>query len=306
MAIECVKITKKYPGTTSKSLDNVSVSIPTKGIFSLIGRNGAGKTTLTRILGTQLMPSSGHATINGLDIIDDAKELREIIAVIPQDGRPVPWVTPAQMIMTYLMWRGYGIREAKARAVSVIKDIGIYKEKDMHIGKLSGGTKRKVLVGCVLASEAEIVFMDEPTTGLDLISRTSFWETLGKLKKDRFFLLTTHYLEEAESLADGIGILDNGKLLVSGSMDQIRKRIRYRYMVTLGKDAKVPAFKGKIIRTSNSTKIMTSEEGAKRVASEMIRRHAEFSMSPISLNEIFYSFVKEDIETGKSDDYEKE
>ena len=306
MTIECVKLTKKYPGTTSKSLDNVSVSIPTKGIFSLIGRNGAGKTTLTRILGTQLMPSSGHATINGLDIIDDAKELREIIAVIPQDGRPVPWVTPAQMIMTYLMWRGYGIREAKARAVSVIKDIGIYKEKDKHIGKLSGGTKRKVLVGCVLASEAEIVFMDEPTTGLDLISRTSFWETLGKLKKDRFFLLTTHYLEEAESLADGIGILDNGKLLVSGSMDQIRKRIRYRYMVTLGKDAKVPYVKGRIIRTSNSTKIMTSEEGAKRVASEMIRRHAEFSMSPISLNEIFYSFVKEDIETGKSDDYEKE
>jgi len=301
-----VKLTKRYPGSASKSLDNVNVSIPTKGIFSLIGRNGAGKTTLTRILGTQLMPSSGHASINGLDVVDDAKELREIIAVIPQDGRPVPWVTPAQMIMTYLMWRGYGIREAKARSVSVIKDIGIYKEKDKHISKLSGGTRRKVLVGCVLASEAEIVFMDEPTTGLDLISRTSFWDTLGKLKKDRFFLLTTHYLEEAESLADGIGILDKGKLLVSGSMDQIRKRIRYRYMVTLGKDVKVPDFKGKIIRTSNSARIMTSEEGAERIASEMIRRHAEFSMSPISLNEIFYSFVKEDIEAGDGDDYEEE
>ena len=236
MTIECVKLTKKYPGTTSKSLDNVSVSIPTKGIFSLIGRNGAGKTTLTRILGTQLMPSSGYASINGLDIIDDAKELREIIAVIPQDGRPVPWVTPAQMIMTYLMWRGYGIGEAKSRALSVIKDVGIYKEKDMHIGKLSGGTKRKVLVGCVLASEAKIVFMDEPTTGLDLISRTSFWETLGKLKKDRFFLLTTHYLEEAESLADGVGILDKGKLLVSGSMDQSSARfigLMLRYPVAL-------------------------------------------------------------------------
>ncbi len=301
-----MKLTKRYPGSASKSLDNVNVSIPTKGIFSLIGRNGAGKTTLTRILGTQLMPSSGHASINGLDVVDDAKELREIIAVIPQDGRPVPWVTPAQMIMTYLMWRGYGIREAKARSVSVIKDIGIYKEKDKHISKLSGGTRRKVLVGCVLASEAEIVFMDEPTTGLDLISRTSFWDTLGKLKKDRFFLLTTHYLEEAESLADGIGILDKGKLLVSGSMDQIRKRIRYRYMVTLGKDVKVPDFKGKIIRTSNSARIMTSEEGAERIASEMIRRHAEFSMSPISLNEIFYSFVKEDIEAGDGDDYEEE
>ena len=305
MTIECVKLTKKYPGTTSKSLDNVSVSIPTKGIFSLIGRNGAGKTTLTRILGTQLMPSSGHATINGLDIIDDAKELREIIAVIPQEGSPVPWVTPAQMIMTYLMWRGYGIREAKSRALSVIKDVGIYKEKDMHIGKLSGGTKRKVLVGCVLASEAEIVFMDEPTTGLDLISRTSFWEILEKLKKDRFFLLTTHYLEEAESLADGVGILEKGKLLVSGSMDQIRKRIHYRYMVTLSKDAKVPYVKGRVIRASNNTKIMTSEEGAKRVASEMIKRHAEFSVSPISLNEIFYSFVKEDIGTENDDSHEE-
>jgi ABC-type multidrug transport system, ATPase component len=305
LAIECVKITKKYPGSASKSLDNVNVSIPTKGIFSLIGRNGAGKTTLTRILGTQLMPSSGHASINGLDVVDDAKELREIIAVIPQDGKPVPWVTPAQMIMTYLMWRGYGIRDARSRALSVIKDVGIYKEKDKHIENLSGGTRRKVLVGCVLASEAEIVFMDEPTTGLDLISRTSFWETLGRLKKDRFFLLTTHYLEEAESLADGIGILDNGKLLVSGSMDQIRRRIHYKYMVTLGKDAKVPDVKGKTVRTSNSTKIMTSEKEAKKIASEMIKRHAEFSMSPISLNEIFYSFVKEDIDLENGESHEE-
>lgn len=303
MSIECVKLIKKYPGSAYRSLDNINLSIPTKGIFSLIGRNGAGKTTLTRILGTQLMPSSGHASINGLDVVDDANELREIIAVIPQDGKPVPWVTPSQMIRTYLMWRGYGMREAKTRAISVIKDIGIYKYKDKQISNLSGGTKRKVLVGCVLASEAEIIFMDEPTTGLDLISRTSFWNTLGKLKKDRFFLLTTHYLEEAESLADGVGILDKGKLMVSGSMEQIRKRIHYRYMVTLDKDTKVPDFKGKMVRTSNSTKIMTSEEEAKKIASEMIRRHAEFSMSPISLNEIFYSFVKEEIEGEGGGDY---
>jgi len=300
MTIECIKLTKKYHGSASKSLDNVNVSIPTKGIFSLIGRNGAGKTTLTRILGTQLMPSSGHASINGLDVVDDAKELREIIAVIPQDGRPVPWVTPVQMIMTYLMWRGYGMRDAKARALSVIKDIDIYKEKDMRIGKLSGGTKRKVLVGCVLASEAEIIFMDEPTTGLDLISRTAFWDTLDRMKKNRFFFLTTHYLEEAEALADGIGIMDNGRLLVSGSMEKIRKSMKYRYMVTLGKEVKIPKFRGKIVRTSNSTRIMTSEEGAMRIASDMISKHAEFSVSPISLNEIFYSFVKADIEGGET------
>ena len=304
MSIECVKLSKRYPGSTAKSLDGVNVSIPTKGIFGLIGRNGAGKTTLTRILGTQLMPSSGHANINGLDVVDDAKELREMIAVIPQDGRPVPWVTPVQMIMTYLMWRGYGMRDAKARALSVIKDVGIYKEKDMHIGKLSGGTKRKVLVGCVLASEAEIIFMDEPTTGLDLISRTAFWDTLDRMKKDRFFFLTTHYLEEAEALADGIGIMDNGKLLVSGSMEKIRKRIRYRYMVTLDKDAKIPKFRGKLVRTANSARIMTSEEGAMKIASDMISRHAEFSVSPISLNEIFYSFVKADIEGEGGETYE--
>lgn len=306
MSIECVKLTKRYQGSSSKSLDGVNVSIQTKGIFGLIGRNGAGKTTLTRILGTQLMPSSGHASINGLDVVDDAKELREIIAVIPQDGRPVPWVTPVQMIMTYLMWRGYGSREAKTRALSVIKDVGIYKEGNTHISKLSGGTRRKVLVGCVLASEAEIIFMDEPTTGLDLISRTAFWDTLDRLKKDRFFFLTTHYLEEAEALADGIGIMDNGKLLVSGSVEQIRKRIKYRYMVSLGKDVKVPNFKGKIVRTSSGTKIMTSEEGAMRIASNMISKHAEFSVSPISLNEIFYSFVEEDIEGESGGSYEEE
>ncbi len=296
MTINCVKLTKSYGNSKARSLDKVDLKIETKGIFGLIGRNGAGKTTLTRILGTQLMPSSGSATINGLDVVEDAKELREIIAVIPQESRPVAWVTPQQMIYTYLLWRGYGSREAQTRAISVLKDLNIYNDRDKNVGHLSGGTKRKVLVGCVLASEAEIIFMDEPTTGLDPVSRYALWNTLHKLKSHRFIFLTTHYLEEAEALADSIGILDKGRLLAHGSMDQIRKRIRYRYMVTVGNNVRVPHLSGRVVRTANNTRIMTSEEGAMKMASALIEKKAEFSMSPISLNEIFYSFVKEEIE----------
>src|SRR6266702_6474190 len=213
----CNQLTKVYEGKKT-ALNSVSVSIPTTGVFALIGRNGAGKTTLIRILATELEPTSGTATINGLDVVTEAKRLREEIAIVPQEARTMPWLTPRQTVQSYLLWRGFGYSEAKKMSDKSLKRMGLEKYAKTLNRKISGGTKRKVLMATVLSSESRILFLDEPTSGLDPVSRREFWEILEDLGKDRFIFLTTHYLEEAESLADRIGILAEGQLLAAGSL----------------------------------------------------------------------------------------
>ncbi|MEM3241284.1 MAG: ABC transporter ATP-binding protein, partial [Candidatus Micrarchaeaceae archaeon] len=217
--IECRDLTKRY-GKETTALKRLSFSIPTKGIFALIGRNGAGKTTLIRILATELAPTSGTASINGIDVVKEPERIRTAIAVLPQEARAIPWLTAEQEVFSSLLYRGIGYAESKRRTDSVLTEFGIAKYKDTPSRKLSGGTKRKLLVAAIVASGAKILFVDEPTTGLDPLSRMEMWDMLSRLKKDRFIFLTTHYLEEAERLADNIGIIDKGRLMGIGTLDE--------------------------------------------------------------------------------------
>ena len=136
-------------------MSSVSFSIPTHGIFAIIGRNGAGKTTLARILSTLLEPSSGRASIDGLDVMADANRLRNRIAVVPQEGRTVYWMTPVQTVSTYLMWRGVGYNDSMRRAREAVVQVGMGEQADRLNRTLSGGMKRKVLVAMVLVSDAQ-------------------------------------------------------------------------------------------------------------------------------------------------------
>ena len=277
------------------------------GIFALIGRNGAGKTTLVRILATQLMPTSGTATLSGIDVIKNPERLREIIACVPQEARAINWLTPRQFIFSYLLWRGYDWHDASARAEAAMKKLGIGKYLDVPSRKLSGGTKRKVLVATVMASEARIIFLDEPTTGLDPLSRADLWRTLAKLKKDHFIFLTTHYLEEAEQLADTIGILEDGKLLAMGTLDQLRGKVKYPYSIKMpsGYAVKRP-FRGDIVRgVDGSQQVVTTEKAARDISRELIRKGIRFSMNPISLEDIFYYIVKKPLEEENYDNDEE-
>jgi ABC-2 type transport system ATP-binding protein len=152
--------------------------LETTGIFALIGRNGAGKTTLVRILATELEPTSGSASINGMNILKQADKLREKIAIVPQEARAIRWMTPKQTVMSYLLWRGYSYKNARTLADESLEKMGLKNYANVLNTNLSGGTKRKVLIATVTASEAEIIFLDEPTTGLDPISRRELWEIL--------------------------------------------------------------------------------------------------------------------------------
>ena len=281
----------------NKALDSLNFSGPASGIFVLIGRNGSGKTTLVRILSTELMPTSGRASINGVDVVRDAEILREKIAIVPQEARAVPWMTPKQTVVSYLLWRGFSYREAKERALDTLKKVGLGKQTDSLNRTLSGGMKRKVLVATVLSSEAEIIFLDEPTTGLDPISRKEFWELLKEIGKERFTFLTTHYLEEAEELSDRIGILEQGRMLGEGTLEELRSKVSYNYSmkIPLAGKTNIPKVKqGEIIKSKDSYRILTTEDEAFNISRELSKVSTRFTIAPISLDDIFSYLVNSD------------
>lgn len=290
--VVCDRLTKTYGNSKTKALDSVSFSLDSRGIFVLIGRNGSGKTTLVRILATELEPTSGSATINGIDVVREARRLRERIAIVPQEARPMPWLTPTQTVLSYLLWRGFGFGEAKRRAARALDRLGLSGTSDTLNRKLSGGMRRKVMVATVLSSEAEVIFLDEPTTGLDPISRRDFWQTLREIGKERFTFLTTHYLEEAERLADNIGILEGGRLVRMGTLEELRKSVSYDYSLKLlSRPApSLPALeRGELITgMDGNVRILTVEEEAFRISKELAKSGFKFTINPVSLDDIFF------------------
>jgi ABC-2 type transport system ATP-binding protein len=290
--VVCDQLTKIYGKSRSRALDSVSFSLPSRGIFVLIGRNGSGKTTLVRILATELEPSSGTAMVNGINVVKEARRLREKIAIVPQEARPIPWMTPNQTVLAYLLWRGFPYGEAKRRALRALDELGLGGSVDMMNRSLSGGMRRKVLVATVLSSEAEVVFLDEPTTGLDPISRREFWRTLREIGKERFTFLTTHYLEEAEELSDNIGILDHGSLIRIGTLEELRKSVNYTYSMRLlagSSNSLPPLEKGEMITgMDGNVRILTVEEEAFRLSRELSKRGIRFTTNPLSLDDIFF------------------
>ena len=294
--VRCDHLTKTYGGSETKALDDLTLQSPASGIFALIGRNGSGKTTLVRILATELEPTSGTATINGIDVVREARRLRERIAIVPQEARPIPWMTPMQTAQSYLLWRGLGFTEAKEKALQSLQRLGLGGCCNDLNRKLSGGMRRKVMVATVLASEAEVIFLDEPTTGLDPISRREFWGTLREVGKERFTFLTTHYLEEAEELGDCIAILDQGKLIRIGTLKELRESVSHNYSVRILSEHGdgIPEVKEgeTVVGTDGKVTVFTTENEAYRISRELARQGSKFAVNPISLDDIFLYLVR--------------
>jgi len=291
LSLVCEGLTKIYAESPVPALDSVSFTLPTRGVFVLIGRNGSGKTTLVRILATNLEPTAGTVTLNGIDVMLEPDQIRERIAIVPQEARPIPWMTPLQSVLSYLLWRGLGYAEAKQKARDVLDRLE-FGEKARALNRtLSGGMKRKVLMAMILSTEAEVIFLDEPTTGLDPISRREFWEVLQEIRKDRFVVLTTHYMEEAEQLADTIGVLEEGRLIALGTLDELRRRLRYNYSVKLLSLPAPPVtlMEGVMVKGQHDLPvILTTEEEAFRIAHNLSREGIKFTINPVGLEDIFF------------------
>ncbi len=242
-------------------------------VTSIIGRNGAGKTTLVRILSTQLSPTSGRAMINGLDVMDDADRIRKFIVSIPQEASPVGIMTPAEMIKLYLVGRGLSLHDADTELRKAMEELDIMSFRNTPTDLLSGGTKRKVFVAMAIASNADLIFLDEPTTGLDPISRMEVWSAIRKIEGD--IVLTTHYMEEARELSDMVVLVEAGKVLEKGTVDELMKRFRGKIRVE-GPNLMEPDLK----IGSTSIKYVNMESAQKYVeAGNMVRQ--------VSLDDLF-------------------
>jgi ABC-2 type transport system ATP-binding protein len=183
--------------------------------------------------------------------------------------------------------------EASKRAVEALANLGIESQANLLNRNLSGGTKRKVLVATVLSSDADIIFLDEPTTGLDPLSRQELWGFLSRLAMDRFLILTTHYLEEAERLADTIGILHRGKLIGLGPLDSLRSSVRFDYSVMVMTSADLPPVKDGVVTrgATGQAQILTNEAEAKEISRLLLDRGVKYTMSRTSLEDIFFHLV---------------
>lgn len=213
-------LTKVYSDGT-RALSGVTLDLKER-VTTIIGRNGAGKTTFSRILSTQLEPTSGSASINGFDVMKDAKKIRARIVSIPQEASPLGVLTPLEQVKMYLVGRGMSLVDSNTVAVKTLDQIGLRDAKNRPADTLSGGMKRKVFVSMALASNADVTFLDEPTTGLDPISRIEVWSALRELGGE--VILTTHYMEEAQELSNRVILFEKGKVIEDGTVKSLLKR----------------------------------------------------------------------------------
>ncbi|MEL9990562.1 MAG: ABC transporter ATP-binding protein [Thermoproteus sp.] len=214
------------------ALRDVTFSVEGGRVVSILGPNGAGKTTLVRILITELLPTSGKAYVAGHDVVREAEKIRRKIAAVPQEGSPIGFLTPREFVYAYLLLRGYPRREARRKTEEALKELQLLDVKDREIQTLSGGTKRRVLLAAVLAADVDVVFLDEPTTGLDVFSRRIVWNAVASMRRRGVtVLLTTHYVEEAQALSDYVVVLNKGEVVDMGTPEALVEKVPGKYVV---------------------------------------------------------------------------
>ena len=219
-AIEIKNLTKKYKDVVA--VDSLGHNISSGELFSLLGVNGAGKTTTIKMLCGLTAPTSGDALLNGNSIITDTTAVKNIIAISPQETAVAPALSVKENLELMCGIYGFGKETARQKIDELTTLLGLKDVIGKKAGKLSGGYQRKLSIAMALICEPEILFLDEPTLGLDVLARSDLWDIIRALKGKITIILTTHYMEEAEALSDRIGIMKDGKLLMCDTAQNIK------------------------------------------------------------------------------------
>lgn len=224
VAVEVKKL-KKYFGEV-KALDGVDLRVDKGKIYGLLGPNGAGKTTVVRTLATLIEPDSGEVTIGGLDVVEHSTQVRRMIGLAGQFAAVDDYLTGRETLMMVARLYHVPKKEAKKRAEDLLKRLSLQDAADRPAKTYSGGMRRRLDLGASLVGRPDILFLDEPTTGLDPRTRQELWELIRELVAEgRTLLLTTQYLEEADALCDYISIIDRGKVVKSGTATQLKSSL---------------------------------------------------------------------------------
>ncbi len=221
-AVETVKLTKKYKDLTA--VDGLDLEIKEGELFALLGVNGAGKTTTIKMLSCIAKPTSGDAFLSGKSAVSQKAEVKSIIAVSPQETAVAPKLTVKENLELMAGVHGFSKEKTAEKTAELSRAFSLSEVMKKPAGKLSGGWQRRLSIAMALICEPEILFLDEPTLGLDVLARGDLWELIRSLKGKITVILTTHYMEEAQALSDRIGIMKGGRLIFTGTAEEIKAK----------------------------------------------------------------------------------
>jgi ABC-2 type transport system ATP-binding protein len=251
----------------------VDLAVSEGEIYAFLGPNGAGKTTTVRMLTTLLAPSGGSATVAGHDVVGDAAAVRRAIGVALQEAALDPLMKGRELIQLQATLHGMPREEGRRRAEELLDRVGLERAADRQIGTYSGGMQRRLDLASALVHEPRVLFLDEPTTGLDPVSRKAIWEEVERLNRDgTTVFLTTQYLEEADKLADRVGIIDDGRIVAEGTPRSLKAEIGRPHLEVKVADAgaeeadRILARFGKCLPARDGIALVELETGAAGVA----------------------------------------
>ena len=293
--IEAVSLSKIYHRSRTQALSDITLTIGRGEIFTLLGRNGAGKTTFLRIAATQLMPSKGRISVLGHDVRDEPLEIRSKIAVVPQEGSTIGPLTPWDHVYLTLLARGMSRNQAHERSEKTIERLELTEYRNQPADSLSGGLKQRVRVAMAVATDAELIFLDEPTLGLDAVTRRRIWGVLNEIQKEgRSILLTTHYIDEAEILSNNVAIIDHGKMVLSGSpaelLRNVKERVRVDIVGSTFSEEELSNY-GRVVKLAERFRVLTDDRLGRELTDEALKRGSDVGLARVSLEDLFVDLV---------------
>lgn len=222
LAIQTTQLVKKYQSLTA--VNRLDLEIQQGELFSLLGVNGAGKTTTIKMLTCLTKPSGGDALVGGCSITKQPEQVKRLIGVSPQETAVAPNLSVEENLALICGIHGFSKEKTRQKIGELSGQLGLEEVLRRKAGKLSGGWQRRVSIAMALISDPQILFLDEPTLGLDVLARHELWKVIRSLKGKVTMILTTHYLEEAEALSDRIGIMKSGRLLAVGTAEALKQK----------------------------------------------------------------------------------
>lgn len=221
-AIRTEHLSKRYKNILA--VDALDLAVEQGELFALLGVNGAGKTTAIKMLSCLTRPTGGEAWLGGKSILSQTGEVKQRIGVSPQETAVAPNLTAEENLLLMCGAHGFSKEKSRQKAAELAAQLGLAPILHRRAGKLSGGWQRRLSIAMALVSQPEILFLDEPTLGLDVLARSDLWDTVRSLKGRITIVLTTHALEEAEALSDRVGVMKDGRLLALGTPEELKRQ----------------------------------------------------------------------------------
>lgn len=260
--IEIRSLSKNYGGF--RALNEISLNIEPGIIFGLLGPNGAGKSTMIKILSCQSRPSSGSVFIDGLDVVKDKKDVSSIIGIVPQEHSFYDELTIDENLMYFGSLYGISAIDIKRRSHKVLNLLKLEEKKSSRAANLSGGMKTRLNIACALMHEPRVLILDEPSVGLDPVSRRALWDTIREVNSEgTTILITTHYMEEADLLCEKIIIMHRGSIIVEGTPDELKNKVGEKVVQIAGIPGNYLPLKGRIESAKGVSSCSINENGMK-------------------------------------------